>query len=163
MSLAENLLPPELGIHAPKADFQLKIGTPGSISVWWDPTSIKAGWVAAVQGPPLCQALPGLLRNGFHFTISLSVSRSITAYSEDSTVQSSFVSQQNKVLVPPRKNQTVNRWVFVSRTPIQSRKQNTTGRTIKMDKCQILTSHQGKPSQNQGQQVLGIKEAHVKP
>ena len=58
MSLAENLLPPELGIHAPKADFQLKIGTPGSISVWWDPTSIKAGWVAAVQGPPLCQATP---------------------------------------------------------------------------------------------------------
>ena len=41
-----------------KADFQLKIGTPGSISVWWDPTSIKAGWVAAVQGPPLCQTTP---------------------------------------------------------------------------------------------------------
>lgn len=40
MSFVENLLPPELGIHAQEAAwvFQLKIGTPGSIYVWWDPS-----------------------------------------------------------------------------------------------------------------------------
>lgn len=108
-----------------KADFQLNIETSGSIAVWWDPTSIKVGRVAAVQGPPLNQTTPqDAAKNGFHFTISISGSRNIMAYTKDSMVWAYCAAQQNeswclsertKMLIdeslflsPPSKTQTKN-------------------------------------------------------
>lgn len=70
-----------------KADFQLKIGSPGSLSLSGGiPLELELGGWQLFRDLHYTRPRLGMLRHGFHFAISLNISRSITAYSEDSTV-----------------------------------------------------------------------------
>ena len=72
-----------------------------------------------------------MLKNGFHFAISLNVSRNIMADSRDSIVWTT-----KQILVPPRNNQDVSRYIFITLNLSKTKTQNTASSTIKMDKCQ---------------------------
>ena len=135
-----------------KADFQLKIGTPGSISVWWDPTSIKAGWVATVQGSPSCQTTPWAATKWLPLYYQLKCLQKYHGllWRFHGVVILCQLTKQNLGASQKKTKLLTDGSLFPSPPSKAETKQNTTGRTIKIDKCQILISHQWKPSQNQG-------------
>ena len=70
---------------------------------------------------------------------------------------------QSKILVPPRRNQLlIDGSLFPSPPSKAETKHITTGSTIKIDKCQMHISHQGKPSQNQGLRSLSFSLCFLK-